>query len=283
MAEPAQPPLRTADGLALAWQAWPAQGMPRGQVLIVHGLGEHALRHAALAQRLAAAGWNVAAWDHRGHGASPGRRGDIAQADSLLHDLAAAIDRLRREATQGKLVLLGHSLGGLVAARFVAEGLADRPAAWWRGVDALVLSSPALDPGMNRAQKALLTVARRWMPHLLVGNGLKPEWISRDAQVVRAYVADPLVHDRVSATTAAFIVDAGMLVRQGAAHWNLPTLLMWAGADRCVAPGGSAEFAAAAPPAVVTAQVYPALAHEIFNEPEREQVIGELLGWLAAR
>jgi len=77
-----------------------------------------------------------------------------------------------------------------------------------------------------------------------------------------------------------FIVDAGELVRSRAPQWRVPTLLMWAGADRCVAPAGSAEFAAKAPPDVLTAQVFPGLYHEIFNEPEREQVLAHLLGWL---
>jgi alpha-beta hydrolase superfamily lysophospholipase len=235
----------------------------------------------ALAGALNADGWQVQGWDHRGHGRSPGRRGDVPQPDSLLRDTAAAVERARG-AGIGPLVLLGHSLGGAVAARFVAEGLSDRPAPWWRRVDALVLSSPALDPGMGALQRLLLAVARPLFPHLPVGNGLKPEWISRDPAVVRAYVADPGVHDRVSAMLASFVVEAGEFVRQRAAHWTLPTLLMWAGADRCVDPLGSAAFAAAAPSAVVSAQVWPALAHEIFNEPERGQVVGELLRWLGA-
>jgi alpha-beta hydrolase superfamily lysophospholipase len=274
--------LRSDDGLDLAWQSWPAQGELRGQLLLVHGLGEHVLRYSRLAAALNAEGWQVHGWDHRGHGRSQGRRGDMPQPDSLLRDTAAAIDRARG-AGSGPLVLLGHSLGGALAARFVAEGLADRPAPWWRDVDALVLSSPALDAGMNVLQKLLLAVARPLFPHLLVGNGLKPEWISRDPAVVRAYLDDPLVHDRVSARVASFIVDAGETVRQRAAQWRLPTLLMWGGSDRCVDPRGSAAFAAAAPPALVAAQVWPALAHEIFNEPERQQVVAELLRWVGAR
>lgn len=279
MPEAPPPTLRSDDGLELAWQTWPAAGTSRGQVLLVHGLGEHLLRYRALAAALNAEGWQVHGWDHRGHGRSPGRRGDMPQHDSLLRDTAAAIERTRSIGS-GPLVLLGHSLGGAVAARFVAEGLAERPAPWWRGVDALVLSSPALDPGMKALQKLLLAVARPLFPHLPVGNGLEPAWISRDAAVVRAYVADPLVHDRVSAMLASFVVDAGETARQCAAHWTLPTLLMWGGSDRCVDPRGSAAFAAAAPAAVVKAQVWPALVHEIFNEPERDQVIAELLRWL---
>jgi alpha-beta hydrolase superfamily lysophospholipase len=188
-----------------------------------------------------------------------------------------------RAAAPGPLVLLGHSMGGLVAARFVAEGLQAQPAAWWRKVDALVLSSPALDPGMNAAQKLLLAVLGPLAPTLAVGNGLQPAWLSHDAAVVAAYRADPLVHDRITPRLVRFIVDGGALVRSAAARWTVPTLLLWAGSDRCVAPAGSAAFAAAAPPGVVRSQCFAPLFHEIFNEPEKAAVLAALEAWLAER
>lgn len=272
--------LYTHDEIPLHLREW-AVPDPRGQVLLVHGLGEHVGRYAATAARLNEAGWDVAGYDQRGHGASGGPRGAIAQPHSLLDDLGVVIDALRR-GRQHPPVLLGHSLGGLIAARFVAEGLAESPAAWWRPVDALVLSSPALDPGMNMVQRALLALLGPLAPHLALGNGLKPAWISRDPAVVRAYVDDPLVHDRVTPLLVRFIVDAGALVRARAPRWHVPTLLLWAGADRCVAPAGSAAFAAAAPRGVVAHTCYPQMAHEIFNEPERELPLTELTRWLAA-
>lgn len=270
----------TLDGLALHLHHWPCAGARR-RVLVVHGLGEHGRRYDALAAALNAAGFAVSAHDHRGHGRSPGRRGAIAQADSLCADLAAVVDHLQRLDGQPP-VLLGHSLGGLVAARFVAESLASQPAAWSRPVPRLVLSSPALDPGLNAVQHALLAVLGRLAPDLAVHNGLKPAWISRDPAVVRAYTQDPLVHDRITARLVRFIVDGGRTVLERAPAWRTPTLLLWAGADRCVAPAGSAAFAAAAPPDVVQHQDYPALFHEIFNEPERETVIARLVRFLQA-
>jgi len=175
-------------------------------------------------------------------------------------------------------VLLGHSLGGLIASRFV---LGAAGAAWPRGVDALVMSSPALDPGMNAFQKGLLGVLGPIAPNLAVNNGLKPAWISRDPAVVRAYEADPLVHDRVTPRLVRFIVDGGLAVRAAAAAWRVPTLLMWAGSDRCVAPAGSAAFAAAAPRELVRTREFKPLFHEIFNEPEQGEVFGVLQPWLA--
>ena len=187
-----------------------------------------------------------------------------------------------RAARAGPLVLLGHSLGGLIAARFCAEGMATGPARWYRGVDALVLSSPALDPGMTAFQKLLLAVLGRLAPNLGVNNGLKPAWISRDPVVVKAYEDDPLVHDRVTPRLVRFMVEGGAQVRQHAANWSLPTLLLYAGSDRCVAPAGSAAFAQSAPTATVTAREFKPLFHEIFNEPEQGDVFEALGAWLAS-
>jgi alpha-beta hydrolase superfamily lysophospholipase len=276
--------LTTSDGLALHLQSWPASGDARGRVLIVHGLGEHIGRYAALAAALNAAGWRVDAYDQRGHGRSGGARGALPWPDALLQDLSRVIDHLDASApVRGPRVLLGHSMGGAVAARFVAEGLAVNPDDWSRRADALVLSSPALDPGMTPMKWLRLWIGERLLPDFADGNGLRPEWVSRDPEVVCAYVADPLVHDRITARLARFVVDAGQRVRDAAPRWRVPTLLLWAGADRCVAPAGSAVMAAAAPGDVLTARCFDGLAHEIFNEPERAQVLTQLIDWLSLR
>lgn len=259
----------------------PAPGASRAHVLLVHGLGEHQGRYGEVVRRLNHWGFGCWRYDQRGHGQAPGKRGDAPHVHALLEDLAGCMDRVRAQTLGLPLVLLGHSLGGLVAARTVAGAL--RGDAFGRAPDALVLSSPALDPGMRPAQKALLAVAGRWLPHLQVSNGLKPEWVSREAAVVRAYVADPLVHDRVTATLATMVAEGGPEVLASAPQWRVPTLLMWAGADRCVAPHGSAAFAAAAPSSVVQGQCFEGLAHEIFNEPEHEQVFARLHDWLDER
>lgn len=283
--------LSTDDGLPLHWRQWgrPGPEPSRGTVLIVHGLGEHIGRYEHVAARLNSWGWQVVGHDQRGHGASGGARGDVPTPERLLQDLALVIDALRADPSLsvGPLLLLGHSMGGLMAARFVAGGLCTSSGgvlpAWFRPVDGLVLSSPALDPGMSGFQKALLALALPLAPHLAVGNGLKPAWISRDAAVVEAYQNDPLVHDRITPTLARMIADAGVEVLDQAGQWVLPTLLMWAGADHCVDPEGSETFAAEAPKSMVQSHCFERLYHELFNEPEREQVLGRLQSWLDER
>lgn len=274
-------PLLRPDGVTLHRRAWLRPGA-RGTVLIVHGLGEHAGRYAQVADALNAVGWDVAAFDHRGHGRSGGARGALPSPLALQEDLGALIAAERAERA-GPLVLLGHSMGGEVCARFVAEGTLAAPAAWHRKVDALVLSSPALAADLGLVDRLLLAVAPALLPNLAVVNGLKPEWVSRDPAVVADYIADPLNHDRITPRLGRAIVDGGAFAQLRAAHWSVPTLLMWAGADRCVAPRGSASFAAAAPKTVLTAREFPGLYHEIFNEPERAEVLELLRGWIAAR
>src|SRR6185312_497590 len=167
------------DGENLALYDWPLHGgrRPRGMVLLVHGLGEHMGRYERLARRLGDWGFAVRGYDQYGHGESGGPRGGLTSSTRLLDDLADIVDDTRAQLGRRKtpalpLILLGHSLGGLVAARFVS--LQQRP------VDALVLSSPALDVGLSGFQKFLVATLPKLVPNLRVGNGLDTRFLSHD-------------------------------------------------------------------------------------------------------
>ena len=267
-----------SDGDNVAIQDWPLeQGKSlRGVVLLVHGLGEHAGRYDRLARQLNDWGFAVRGYDQYGHGESGGPRGGLPTDTRLLDDLADIVDstRTRMHATT-PLILLGHSMGGLVAARFAA--LAMRP------IEALVLSSPALNPGLNVVQKLLLAVLPKIAPNLRVGNGLDPSLLSHDPAVVAAYRADKLVHDRISGRLARFIAEGGPATVALAATWKVPTLLLYAGSDKLVNPAGSRAFAAKAPKQVVTSVCFDSLYHEIFNELKPRPVFAALQNWLDAR
>lgn len=283
MAAPAAVPqglagrLRGSDGAELALRDWPVGGAARATVLLVHGLGEHIGRYAALAQRLNAWGYAVRGYDHYGHGHSDGPRGGLTADGRLLDDLACVVDatRAQQSAVGQPLVLLGHSLGGLVASLFVARAL--------RPVDALVLSSPAFDIGLSPLQRLLVGTLPRLLPDLRVSNGLQIPYLSHDAAVCEAYRSDPLCHDRICARLARFLAQGGPQVLDHADRWNVPSLLLWAGDDRLVAPAGSQAFADRAPPHRVQAQRFDGAYHELFNESDAfaTPVFARLREWLA--
>lgn len=268
-------PFVAIDGDNITVQDWPLadQVAVRALVIVVHGLGEHAGRYDHVAQRLNDWGFAVRGYDQYGHGESGGPRGGLPSETRLLDDLADLVDSTRsRMEPKTPLILLGHSLGGLVAARFVSLAL--------RPIDGLVLSSPGLDLDLSLVQKLLLAILPRIAPNLRVGNGLDPTKISHDPAVVAAYRADKLVHDRISGRLARFMTDAGPATVALAASWQVPTLLLYAGADKLVNPAGSRAFAAAAPKQVVSARCFETLYHEIFNELDAEPVFAELKKWL---
>ena len=284
-------PFAARDGENLALCHWQAEqsskqpedlGVPsRGVVLIVHGLGEHAGRYDFVANSLSNWGFKVCAYDHRGHGESAGLPGVLPTLTALLDDLTDVLDDTRQQYPELPLILLGHSLGGLVASRFVA--LDKRP------VDALVLSSPAFDAGLGAFQKLLLKVLPGIVPNLCVNNGLNANFISHDPQVVKAYLSDRLVHNKISPRLGQFIATAGPATIAAAANWRTPTLLMYAGADKLVNPEGSRRFATLAAqsttvkPGMVTAKCFDGYYHELFNEPEPAPVFELLKTWLNAR
>ncbi len=267
--------LSSPDGETLALRRLPAPGPgpARAVVVLVHGLGEHAGRYHALAECLHEWGFAVWAHDHHGHGESSGARGGLPSELRLVDDLARVVDDARGLNPGLPLVLLGHSLGGLVAASLVARGV--------RPVEGLVLSSPGLDPGLSGVQKVLLAVLPRIAPNLRVGNGLNDNYLSHDPAVVQAYRADPLTHDRIGARLARFLATEGATVQQRAATWPVPTLLLYAGDDHLVVPAASRAFAqAAAPSGQVEAHGFDTLYHELFNELDAEPVFAALAGWL---
>ena len=271
---PVERQITLRDGFRLALRVWTQRSAVRGTVVIAHGLGEHSGRYQQLAKDLGDAGWEVHAADYRGHGRSGGTRGTIPRPESIRDDILESL-AFARATSASPVVLLGHSMGGAMAAWAIAH---DRGAA-----DALVLSSPALRTDLSIVQKLLMHTMRRLQPDMVVGNGLDAKYISHDPAVVAAYRNDPLVHDRVSPRLAHAIVTAGDAVRAAASGWTTPTIILYSGDDRLVNSRGSAEFAVAAPASIVTLRRYDRMYHEIFNEPQREEPVHALLEWLTLR
>lgn len=251
-------------------QLWPE---PTGTLLLVHGLAEHCGRYAHVAQRLCALGLRVVAYDQRGHGASGGARMVAERPDVFLDDLVELYDRVVRRWPELPIVL-GHSMGGLVAARLATSRV--------RPVRALVLSSPAL---ALRLSGAMLTMHRMLLtlaPNLRVPSPIRPADLSHDYAEVSRYRADPLVQR----TLTAGILQSMMLgierAQADAPLLEAPTLLLVAGADRVVDPAGSRRFCDNAPADLRECIWFEHAYHEIFNEQAalRAEVLDALSDWL---
>jgi alpha-beta hydrolase superfamily lysophospholipase len=270
--------LRAADGTALSVRDWEVpEGTPaRGTILLVHGIGEHSGRYGAVAAALAGLGLHVRGYDHRGHGRSGGARGVIPHSEALLDDLRLVFDGLAAEHGQRPL-LLGHSMGGAIAAHAATGG--------WVQPKALILSSPALKPHVTRGRRAAAWIGRRLIPDRAVPSGLPADAISHDPQMVAAYRADPQVHDRITARLYDAITRDGVAALRQAPGLTTPTLLLVAGADRIADPDGAREFVSALPPGVGTLHSYEGLYHELFNEsePDRSRVIADMCEWVRGR
>ncbi len=273
--------LTASDGENIVIMDWslPSDELPRAVVLIVHGLGEHSWRYQHVARQLN--GWGVAVRgiDLYGHGESGGPRGGLPHDKRMLDDLAELVDDTwRLHGPQMPIILLGHSMGGLIAADFVRQSI--------RPITGLVLSSPALQPYLKAVQRVLLAVVPRIAPNLRLDNGVKPEHLSRSPSVVSDYKSDRLVHRKISARLARYLTRTGPKVIASAPRWSVPTLLLYAGADKVVNPTGSEAFGKAAQKAAnsaVKSECFKPFFHEIFNEPERDKVFLVLGRWLAAQ
>ncbi len=262
-------------GLRIHARTWVPQRPLTGVVVIAHGFAEHTGRYAAVARRLIAEGIAVRAADHRGHGLSEGKRTSVIRFSDYVDDLATVIAQARARWPSQRLVLLGHSLGGLIAL-----DLAVRPRA---GLDGLALSAPAACPGeVSRFALGMGRVLSRVAPNTGVLR-LPLDRISRDPGVVEAYNADPLVFPTpIRARLGAEMLDAMGRVEAGLPVLRTPLLVMQGTADGLVDPGCGPHVYDRAGSADKTLKMYEGLWHEIFNEPERDHVLDDLTTWLRA-
>ena len=262
-------------GLDLYAQAWLPDEHVRSVIVLAHGLGEHSGRYARLADALVNAGHAVYALDHRGHGRAPGPRANIGRFEHLVSDFGAFAGRAARQHPDAPVFLLGHSMGGAVA---FATAL--RLPGAVRGV---VLSAPAL-AAADDASGARKTLARV-LSTIAPGTGvwrIDPALVSRDRAIVQAYTADPLVHHgAIPARTVVELLDAmeGFLFQ--APKLRLPSLVLHGTQDALVPVDAVRPVYQALDVQKRTIKYYEGLAHEVFNEPERAQVIADLLQWLA--
>lgn len=259
-------------------RAWLPDEGARMLVVLSHGLGEHLGRYEWLAGRLVESGYAAYAIDHRGHGLSGGAaRANIDRFDYLVSDLGTFLGRAQRQHPGVPTVLFGHSMGGLVALDCALRNP--------RVQAGLVLSAPAL--AVADAVPPMKLLIAKLMSRISPNVGalkLEAAAVSRDPAVVRAYELDPLVfHGSVPARTAVELLRAMESVSARAGQLRLRVLAQHGTADRLVPLAGvQPVYHRLGEQRLRTLRIYEGLYHEIYNEPERERVVADLLGWLEA-
>lgn len=261
-------PSRGASGEPLFRRGWIPE-VPRATVLVVHGYAEHSGRYEHVGQYLAERGFATHAYDHRGHGRSAGRRCHVDRFDEYLEDLALVLEQVRAERAGDPAFLIGHSMGGLVVATFTRERKPD--------VSGVVLSGAALALPEGNSRIRLARLMRAILPRLRLDAGLDLQGLSTDPRVIEAYLADPLVERKMTASLAAELLGAVERTGPNGSDVAPPLLVLHGGDDPICPPDGSERFAAAAREGRFVR--YPGLRHEIFNEPSHRDVLHDVVAF----
>lgn len=261
--------LRASDGLNLNYYAAPNEAASF-TLLTIHGLGEHAGRYEWLAEQVIEAGGEMFALDLRGHGLSKGKRGHTPSYPQLLDDLQRFITHVQTPSRP--LFLFGHSLGGGLAIQYALRNPT---------LTGLIASAPLLRLAFEPPawKLALARMLVKVLPSFSLDRGIEHWKLTRNEEIREAYERDTLAHDRVSAAMTVGFLDAARWNLDHAHELTTPALLMHGKADQVTSWEATAEFAANTPqPAEII--TYPPCYHELINEPERVQIVADMLRWI---
>jgi acylglycerol lipase len=245
-------------------------------VVISHGFGEHSGRYGNVVAALGTAGYAVYAADHHGHGRSTGTRALIDTYTDLLDDLDRVIDIAQKDHPGKPIFLLGHSMGGSIA---LANAL--RNQSRFRG---LILSGPAVTNDGIAAPLVILAPLLAKIGPRVPAAKLDSAGVSRDPEVVRAYINDPLVfHGKIPTGTGGALIAASKRFASSLPSLTIPLLVVHGSADSLVPVEAGRTAHRLAGSSDKTIHVYEGLFHEVFNEPEHPKVLADVLAWLEAR
>jgi alpha-beta hydrolase superfamily lysophospholipase len=271
---------RNFDGLGgvrIVYDVWTPDIPPRAVVVLSHGLGEYARRYDHVAERFEQAGLVTYALDHRGHGRSGGKRLLVRDVSEYTADFDTLVGIATREHPGLKCVVLGHSMGGGIVFAYGVE----RP----DNYDLMVLSGPLV--AAQDAVPGLMAFAAKALGAILPGvpvQDLDVDAISRDPAVVAAYKADPLVyHGKIPFGVGRAMLQVGETMCERAPALTAPLLVVHGEKDRLVPVAGSRRLVECVGSTDVTLKVYPELFHEVFNEPEQDQVLDDVVSWITVR
>lgn len=256
---------------------WKPDGVALAHVLIVHGYAEHSGRYAHLATALCARGIHVHAYDHRGHGRSPGRWGRVDDFGALVDDLAEQCYRIQRQAADLPVFLFAHSMGGLIASNFLAR----QPT----GIAGAVISGPLLAIPENVSSLLLrlagfLGAVAPWLPV----DRLDSAKISRDAQEVAAYDADPLIYPGAISARTGVQLSAGIAATKDLLpQIAVPLLVIHGEADELAPPQGGHQLFERASSQDKSGHFQPGGYHELLHDLDQDEILALVVDWIVAR
>lgn len=267
------------DDVTFYMQGWEPQGKPKAVVCLVHGLGEHTGRYAHVGKALNDAGYALFGFDLRGHGQTGGARGHFPSLDAVMQDIRQFVQFQSRNHPELPIFLYGHSLGGLLALAYAIR----HP----DGLQGVIVTGAGLRSALQeqKGKIALVKLLGSLLPTLVVKSELEVAGLSRDETVVRAYVNDPLVHDKTSLGLGKAGLTAIDLCFARAREFKPPLLITHGKADRITYPSGSEDFARLAGETNkdVTLKLWEGMYHEIHNEPEQAEVFKTMIEWMDGR
>jgi alpha-beta hydrolase superfamily lysophospholipase len=266
---------RGAGGLELSYQVWRSARETRAVLAIVHGHGEHVGRYENVVSVLAPLGYVVCGFDHRGHGRSRGQRGHINSWEEYREDVRYFLQLIGHDEPDRAIFLMGHSMGALVVLDYLIR--------YSDGVRGAIISAAPIEP-VGVAKPYLVSISRTLsmiLPRFPLRLSLDISALSRDAAVVKAYAADPLVHGRFTARWGTESLAAVTRAKAGAAALKVPILMIHGRADRLNSPEGIEPFFERITVADKSLRIYPDMYHELHNDIGHEGVTADLAEWLA--
>jgi len=268
---------KSSDGLTLFVQGWEPDVLPlKAVVCLVHGVGEHSGRYAHVAEAFAKEGYALFAADLRGHGKSEGLKGHADSIETLMNDVDVLLKQAKIRYPGLSVFLYGHSLGGILALHY---GLKRKP-----DLKGMLVTSPALHSSLEQQPYKVLAakILGTLMPKVTIASGLDVAAISHDAEVIKAYNNDPLVHDKISVGFGKILLQVCKFNLDHASEFPLPLLLMHGKADAIAFPSSSIEFAQQLD-GLCTLVLWEDVFHELHNESIKKEVFKTLTDWMNVR
>jgi alpha-beta hydrolase superfamily lysophospholipase len=267
----------TPEGLRLYQQSWRG-ATTKAAIVLVHGYAEHSGRYEHVAERFTDAGYAVHTFDLRGHGRSDGQpRAYVESIEEHTGDVERFVDSVRERENGLPMFLLGHSMGGAISARYLTDGN--------HGFTGAILSAPAVRRAgiLGRPLEGLFLFIAGLVPHWHI-PALASDKVSRDPETVRLYDSDPLLYrEGLPLGTAAAIVRSARHVDKNASSIELPIFIGHGTDDALVNHLAGERLHGRVGSDDKTLKLYEGFYHEILNEPEREQVMQDMVEWLDAR